>query len=437
MKITRLEVVGLFGLYDYTIDFVRHGEDMTVLTSPNGYGKTTILRIINSLNVCRLYYLYLLKFKSLHICFDNGSELLTAEPEEVQNKEKDSDKRKDAREGLSLIWKYNEKESCRFEYHSDILQPAKYTALRRVTSQRHYGGVEFSEESDEYFTRGEAGEALNNEIARMQGQEMFLLQLAAVQTDFIGANRIYSMRRRERPTRMRFELPILQVVYELRERLSSEVNEFQNNFQRLDSKFIDMLLADSGSDISEENYNQRAAKISARIEELVSFGLTNRQKLPAYNMKNSKVLDVYLDLMEEKLQYYKDLLPLVQLFNKNIQQKHFASKTIKLSPQHGLRIESDNGDILDADTLSTGEQNQIVLLYDLIFKTPKGSILLIDEPESSLHVAWQNDFVNDMQSIADSKKLQIVVASHSPIIVSNTPDNQVFDLYYLQSENNA
>ena len=141
--------------------------------------------------------------------------------------------------------------------------------------------------------------------------------------------------------------------------------------------------------------------------------------------------------MEEKLLFYKDLLPLIQLFSKNIDDKRFANKDIRISPQHGLRIESKNGDILRADLLSTGEQNQLVLLYDLFFKTPFGSVLLIDEPESSFHVAWQNDFVNDMQVIAGIKQLQIVIATHSPIIVSNTPDNQVFDLFYLQKGTNV
>ena len=136
--------------------------------------------------------------------------------------------------------------------------------------------------------------------------------------------------------------------------------------------------------------------------------------------------------MEEKLRFYNELLPLVQLFDKNIRQKRFANKTITLSPQHGLRIVSDNGDILTADMLSTGEQNQIVLLYDWIFKTPKGSILLIDEPEGSLHVAWQNEFVDDMHTIAENKGLQIIVATHSSIIVNNTPEEKVFDLYYIQ-----
>ena len=234
-------------------------------------------------------------------------------------------------------------------------------------------------------------------------------------------------------SRTRFEKPILQVVYELRRLLGQKVNDFQGNFQRLDTQLIEMLLDGAGNTIDEDEYFVRAKGLKSLIDELSSFGLTNKQDLPAYRADNSKMLDVYLRQMEEKLDYYHDFLPLVRLFDRNVRQKHFANKTISLSPQHGLRIVSDNGDILSADMLSTGEQNQLVLLYDLIFKTPKGSILLIDEPESSLHVAWQNDFVEDMHVIAKSKNLQIIVATHSAIIVSNTPDEKVFDLFYLQN----
>lgn len=431
MKITRLQVKGLFGLYNYDIDFSCQGEDFTVLTSPNGYGKTTLLRIINSLHVSRLFYLYVLKYNTLTFWFDDGSHLKAKELSGEEQGIDETDTRKNKRHGLSLVWTAGDVDICRFDYHPDRIQRAKQTVERKVAAIWHYG-MELSENDVELFTSGELGEMLNMELAQIQKQEQFMLQLATVQTNFIGANRIYKVTRKERNSRMRQEQPVLQVVYELKEMLTKRVNEFQNNFQRLDSKLIDMLLMGKGGDISEEDYNKKANRLTATIEELTSFGLTNKQTLPAYQSENAKVLDVYLALMDEKLQYYKDFLPLVRLFSKNVAQKHFANKTIKLSPQHGLRIESDNGDILSADMLSTGEQNQLVLLYDLIFKTPKGSILLIDEPESSLHVAWQNDFVNDMQTIARSKELQIVVASHSSIIVSNTPENKVFDLYYLQ-----
>ena len=431
MNLSKLYVKRLFGLYDYSIDFSRKDVNFTVLTSPNGYGKTTLLRIINSLDVRRLYYLYLLKFSELYFFFEDGSELVINEPDVQKPDEKDSDTRKDIRKNLCLTWKRGSIEICRFDYVPDVLQVAKRNVINKLAASRRFG-IDVPEDSQSFFTYGEGGEALNTELANMQGQEQFLLQLATMQTDFIGANRIYTENRHDRRPGMRVELPVLQVVRELRLMLSQKVAEFQSNFQRLDTKLIEMLLDGEGKQISQAEYQERAARLQTLIEELNSFGLTNKQSLPFYRSDNSSMLDVYLLQMEEKLRFYKDLLPLVQLFDKNIRQKHFANKTITLSPQHGLRIVSDNGDILSADMLSTGEQNQIVLLYDLIFKTPKGSILLIDEPEGSLHVAWQNDFVNDMRTIAENKELQIVVATHSAIIVSNTPDEQVFDLYYLQ-----
>lgn len=426
MKITRLKVEGLFGLYDYDLDFNNQNIDFTILTSPNGYGKTTLLRIINSLHIRRLFYLYLLKFKMLTIWFDDGSNLIAKEPDNEENELTESDTHKNQRYSLILKWMTGGVELCRWDYNLEMIKKAKQIVTRKFSTIRHYE-VGFLEDNVDFFISGDGGETLNTELAQMQKQEQFLLQLATVQTDFIGANRIYMTSHRER----RRKQPILQVVDELKEILSEKVSEFQKNFQRLDSKLIDMLLEGKGSDIDETNYNTKADELAAVMEELTSFGLTNKQSLPAYQHENAKILDAYLNLMDEKLQFYKDFLPLVQLFNKNVIRKCFANKTIKLSPQHGLRIESDNGEILSADMLSTGEQNQLVLFYDLIFKTPKGSILLIDEPESSLHVAWQNDFVNDINLIARTKELQILVATHSSIIVSNTPENKVIDLFYL------
>lgn len=431
MKITRLKVEGLFGLYNYDIDFIRNGDEFTILTSPNGYGKTTLLRIIHSYDVKRLLYLYTLKFNLLTAWFDDGSDIVACEIDDVSDGVKNLDTRKNQRRGLLLTWNNDGSERSRFEYRPESMREAMLIAYRKISAGRTFIG-EGAEENIEYYTTGEAGEALNTVIAQMQNQEQFLLQLATIQTDFIGANRIYTVSRRDRSYRQRFDQPILQVVYELKEMLTRRVMDFQNNFQRLDSKLIDKLLEDNGMEIDEATYRQKASSLTQLMEELTSFGLTNKQSLPGYQPGKGRILDVYLNLMEEKLNYYKNFLPLVKLFNKNVQQKHFANKTIRLSAQHGIRIESDNGDILNASQLSTGEQNQLVLLYDLIFKTPENSILLIDEPESSLHVAWQNDFVSDMQLIAGKKNLQIVVATHSPIIVSNTLDEKVFDLFYLQ-----
>ena len=55
---------------------------------------------------------------------------------------------------------------------------------------------------------------------------------------------------------------------------------------------------------------------------------------------------------------------------------------------------------LELEMLSSGEQHELVALYDLLFRVPNNAFILIDEPELSLHVAWQEEFLRDLQEIA-------------------------------------
>ena len=68
------------------------------------------------------------------------------------------------------------------------------------------------------------------------------------------------------------------------------------------------------------------------------------------------------------------------------------------------------------------------MLYDFIFRVENGTILLIDEPEISLHVSWQLDFLHDIESICNNKKIQVIVATHSPQII-NEYWEACFDFY--------
>lgn len=430
MKICRLNVSGLFGLYDYSISFKDSEDNFTIITSPNGYGKTTILRIINSLDIKRLYYLYLLKFTSIEVSFDDGSMLSMQEINSNNDGESDSDIVKNRRLGLSMHWKVDGNEVCGFNYNPDNIQKAKDYAVRQIRSRFLYSTDLLKDES---FAEGELGEVLNSRIAKIQCQEQFLLQLATLQINFIEANRIYSESHNYLGIQKQNDPPIIHIIEELRNKLSNATNGFLNKVQQLDSEFIEILLKEDVEKIDREKYESNAAYLTEKITELANYGLARRQTIPSFNDSKSNILSAYIKLMEEKYSYYDvDILPSIKLFNEKVNQKRFTNKNIIVSVQHGLRIESVNGDILDADMLSSGEQNELVILYDLIFKTPIGSILLIDEPENSLHVAWLNTFVEDVLAIIKQRKLQIIVASHSPTIVSDALDSQVIDLYYNQ-----
>lgn len=75
--------------------------------------------------------------------------------------------------------------------------------------------------------------------------------------------------------------------------------------------------------------------------------------------------------------------------------------------------------------LSSGEKQEIILFYKLIFETPENTLLLIDEPEISLHIAWQKKFMDDLYKIIKFKNLNVIVATHSPQIINHRWENQI------------
>jgi predicted ATP-binding protein involved in virulence len=62
------------------------------------------------------------------------------------------------------------------------------------------------------------------------------------------------------------------------------------------------------------------------------------------------------------------------------------------------------------------------MLYELLFGVKDDALILIDEPELSLHVGWQIRFLPDLQRIQKLKPLQIVMATHSPQIINDRWD---------------
>ena len=68
--ISRIVIEKLHNLYDYDIQ-IPDEQRVSIITGPNGYGKTTLLKIISYLLACKFWFFYFLKFKSITIYFQN------------------------------------------------------------------------------------------------------------------------------------------------------------------------------------------------------------------------------------------------------------------------------------------------------------------------------------------------------------------------------
>ncbi len=66
------------------------------------------------------------------------------------------------------------------------------------------------------------------------------------------------------------------------------------------------------------------------------------------------------------------------------------------------------------ENLSSGEKQILIILLTALLQDRKKYILLMDEPEISLHIDWQRRLIKDIRQI--NPNCQIIIATHSPTV---------------------
>jgi len=90
-------------------------------------------------------------------------------------------------------------------------------------------------------------------------------------------------------------------------------------------------------------------------------------------------------------------------------------------------FESFNGKKISINQLSSGEKQLFCQAAYLQKLNLQDSIILIDEPETSLHPTWQRNILKLYQNIGENN--QIIVATHSPHIIASVKPESLFVLY--------
>jgi predicted ATP-binding protein involved in virulence len=166
------------------------------------------------------------------------------------------------------------------------------------------------------------------------------------------------------------------------------------------------------TNFSIETLRQKSNEVEKRIEQLKQIGLIENTPLDNFEVQDNlsevqkAILSVNIQDIEATLKIFDDLYPKFQKFVEILNERCFSFKKITLT-ENGFVFTNDKGKQLDSNELSSGEQHQLVLLYLLLFKIPENTLILIDEPEISLHVVWQKAFL---------------VATHSPAIINGNWD---------------
>lgn len=87
-----------------------------------------------------------------------------------------------------------------------------------------------------------------------------------------------------------------------------------------------------------------------------------------------------------------------------------------------VEISETQGRLLDLKNASSGQQSVVSSLLALASVIKDRSLILIDEPEISLHPEWQVDYVDLLlKTFGRFQGCHFVIATHSPLVISKMP----------------
>ncbi len=318
---------------------------ITIIHSPNGFGKTAILRLIHTIFSGNHSEIAHISYKKIAIKFSNNTSLVF-EKEESQ----------------SIFWRTtkNNKLSERVPLNSNWISPL-------------------------------------TEIVR------------SVKTLFISIDRIQHSG-----------------ISGLRHKIEKKTEEYILLTQSLESSYPSRLVEKKNS-FELNELKKKLSNIEERQKELISAGLldtqniTNASFVDKIDNSNKIALSLYVEDMSEKFAIFDELEEKVEIL-KNIINSRFLYKKMLVSKNKGIYFVNEEGIELSFNQLSSGEQHQLILFYELLFNTEEDTLILIDEPEISLHVVWQNQFLKDLVRVTKNAKFDVLLATHSPQIIADRWD---------------
>lgn len=420
--IKRITVKGLFGLYDYDIPFSQNPA-VKILTGPNGYGKTTLLLAISHLYKGNFWYFHFLDFEIISVYLqENGFEqsiVIQKLPALVDgNKDAESFDDTDAKifkEIISLV------DASGQEIESVVISENYIQELLTISRRRLYR-ESITVRDEELLSR--YYDPLDDDYIQLHCKNISLA-LQEYETMYLPAQRLYN---REHTSQMgRMPRPYSYEIDHVNDEISRLYRQAQNMFaassQRIDATYINRLIKREDY-YSKYELQQKLSSLKQRIDGYKELNLISNMEILDYSLDEDdfysefkKVVSLYVDDMNEKMNRFENLYKKISLYKRVITNKVLSEKTIDFS-DNGLKVTNTcDRELPDLHKLSSGEQNLLILYYNLIFGSNSKTILLIDEPENSLHVAWQSKMLDDYISMADTIGCQIVLATHSPTLI--------------------
>ena len=446
MIINRLEIKNLHGIYDYNVSF---NDDLTFIFGENGCGKTTVLDIVSSIVTGKIYNLFRYEFDEIK--------------KKKKKKKKKTPKKKKKKGFLS---------------HEDAFEISLNGEERReIIEDPRKTGEMYSRDEDEYtFDR----RFINRyEFAHFLRNTFKYIYLPLSRNSQDGIDMMDPLVYRRRRAVIFSEKDIVNKNY-LNESLRYVEDIIKTGCMRISSaenrvseQFKSSIFTSSLKVVGNYSFTGLLASIKSKetldsieqnrleyIKTLKSIGEWNeetqkrvedffkRYRTAFENAQRDEIaghhgLSIDLLMMNMEFNRIKDIAAQAQKIEEEKERIRTPITSFLTTVNDFFDIGEDRKQVLiDGEgriiieassprrrlslyNLSSGEKQIVIIFACLIFGLPAGQsgIYIIDEPEASLHLAWQRKFVESIQRVNGS--IQLVFATHSPEIIGKYANNAV------------
>lgn len=368
-RIKQISVKNLFGLFDHTIP-LHLDEHITIIHGPNGFGKTTILKLVQALFDGNNFILRTIPFDEFRVDFSDSTSFWITKTSQKKEQGTTPQMTFHLMGNQSFQWTLTES--------SQEKQPQWLTDIKKSIPIR-----------------------------------------------FIETQRLLNQKKRRKKEPQVMVPTVTMHAEDLAEKIKAKSIEYSTLAQSLDSAFPKKIVSSEAKQnrLSESELRKKLAELERKSISLVETGLLDQgssdlQVTDQIDESTSVALSIYVKDTEQKLGIFDDIAKKIDLL-RSIINKRFLYKEMMISKQEGFVFTTLDGLPLSLESLSSGEQHELVLFYDLLFKVAPGSLILIDEPEMSLHIVWQEHFFEDIRSITVLSDIDLLLATHSPDIIND------------------
>lgn len=431
MNLERLQAEGVFGYLKFDIKF---NEDITFLTGINGCGKTTALRLLLALTTPSLRELDLIPHAraSVHVRSDSGKFTIQSQSDNESMTIRVSEVKEPLIFPRIDIRRYEDRPNAleRIEEHYSVIEEKleEHPVVRFLTKidTPTFLGLERRQQLSDMHQRELVRDPRTGRVIGRRPTFRGTLGASLWEIQQLVQDFFRGIRRRQDQLSDRLKQDILLSSFDYTPfgkefRLDDLRMPQWRQRELIDKKHAEVEATLQKLGIEADRYKEQIDKFFSQLGDLAVTPedtqspkflewVVNKPQVDRIE-KIFRIVDEYNNQVTRLLSPIENFLSLVNKFLND------SGKKLDIDSVGYLVVAIKDQPPQSIEALSSGERQILVMLAHLSIseRTKRPGVFIVDEPELSLHLKWQEIFVDSILEAGPST--QFILATHAPGIV--------------------